>query len=275
MIPDVTIVWINVEKSILGPDHLINKDSSLYSCMKVVLSLTTIPPRFEQAFKIVTENLMQGCHEIWINIPKKYNRFPDWDGQVPEFSDPKVIINRDCEDLGPATKVFGPAAHLQPEDLIVYIDDDTHYDIRMVTQFLRWYQTDQKAVWALSGFDLGNYFKGYYPRSHGAPLDVVEGYGGVLVKADWIQKILPEFMELRDEAKFADDIVLSNLLHKLKIKLQTIFVPDCHIGLINQDQIGFGPDALHHQVEGGHKENYRRVMQSLEHKGKNYFDYKC
>jgi hypothetical protein len=74
--------------------------------MKVVLSLTTIPPRFEQAFKIVTENLMQGCHEIWINIPKKYNRFPDWDGQVPEFSDPKVIINRDCEDLGPATKVF-------------------------------------------------------------------------------------------------------------------------------------------------------------------------
>lgn len=243
--------------------------------MKVIVSLTSIPSRFDKLGPILESLTRQTCHEVWLNIPRKYNRFPEWDGQVPEFSHPKVVLNRDCDDFGPGTKFIGPALKLLPDDLIVYVDDDTAYDDRLVTNLLKWHQTDTKSAWGLSGFTFENYFKGQFPRQHGAPLDVLEGYGSVIVKADWIQKILPEFMELRDEAKFADDIVLSNLLHGLNINLRTVFAPDCHIGLINQDQIGFGPDALHHQVEGGHKENYRRVIQSLDHKGKNYFDYKC
>jgi hypothetical protein len=274
MIPDVTIVWINVEKSILCTDHLINKDSSLYSCMKVIVSLTTIPSRIEKAIEIAKENVMQGCHEVWLNIPHVYNRFPDWDGHVPVVDHPKIVVNR-CLDYGPATKVFGPAMILDPDDLIVYIDDDTHYDIRMVTNLLRWYKTDQKAVWGLSGFNLNLYFQGLYPRQHGSKVDVIEGYGGVLVKAGWIQQIHNDFVELKQEARFADDIVLSNLLNKIGVCRRTVFVPECHIGLIEQKSYGFDQDALHHQVQGGHKTNYMNVLINLQNKGKNYFEFRC
>jgi hypothetical protein len=274
VVTDITVLGVNVKNPILSADHLINKDSNLYSDMKVVLSLTTIPSRIEKAIEIANENLMQGCHEIWLNIPYSYTRFPSWSGKVPEISNPKIVLNR-CPDYGPATKVFGPALLLQPEDLIVYIDDDTHYDIRLVTQLMRHYGTDKTSAWGLSGFNLNMYFQGYYPREHGQSVDVIEGYGGVIVKAEWIQKIHSDFITMKQEARFADDIVISNLLQKIGVKRRTVFVQDCHIGLIEQKSYGFDQDALHHQVQGGHKTNYMNVLINLQNKGENYFDFRC
>jgi hypothetical protein len=218
--------------------------------------------------------MKQMCHEIWVNIPLKYNRFPDWDGQVPDLSyfGPKVKVNRACEDVGPGTKAIGPASNLDPADIIVYLDDDTLYDEKMVTNLLKWWKTDTKSAWGLSGFDFENYFKRHYPRQHGTPLDVLEGYGAVVVKAEWIQNLITEFKELRDEAKAADDVILSNLLTKQGVKLKTVFMPECHIGQVRQLSYGFDSDALHH---GCHHDNYKRVLKSLEDKGKNYFKYKC
>ena len=106
-------------------------------------------------------------------------------------------------------------------------------------------------------------------------MDVLEGYGAVLVKAGWIQNLVDEFKELREEAKAADDVILSNLLTKQGVQLKTVCTPDCHINQIQQLQYGFGQDALHHQFEGGHHENYRNVLKSLQDKGKSYFKYKC
>jgi hypothetical protein len=106
-------------------------------------------------------------------------------------------------------------------------------------------------------------------------MDVLEGYGAVLVKAGWIQNLISEFRELREEAKAADDVILSNLLTKQGLRLKTVCVQECHVGQIIQLQYGFGPDALHHQFQGGHHENYAKVLKSLEDKGKNYFTYKC
>lgn len=241
--------------------------------MKVVVSLTTIPPRLGKLSHVLHGLVCQACHEVWINIPKKYSRFPDWDGQVPDFSNfgPKLVVNRDCEDLGPGTKFFGPAAHLDPEDLIVYLDDDTIYDSRLVTNLIKWWRTDTKSAWGLSGFDFENYFKCHFPRTHGVPLDVLEGYGSVLVKAGWIQAALPEFIELRAEATAADDIIISNLLAKQNVRLKTVYVQDCHVGHLQQLQHGFESDALHRQTVGGHQENYRNVLKSLEFKGKFYY----
>lgn len=240
--------------------------------MKVILSLTTIPSRIPHAFIVANENVMQGCHEVWLNIPRKYKRFPEWKSRPLLSSNPKIIVNRECEDLGPATKIFGPMSKLNDEDIIVYIDDDTHYDIRLVSTLLKHYATvDRESAWGLSGFKLGNYFKDEYPRENGIELDVLEGYGGVLVKVEWLRKIFPLFMKLKEEAKFADDIVISNLLHSIGIKLKTVFTPELHIGMISQYKYGFGDDALHNQTQGGHKENYKRVLESLKSKNMYYF----
>jgi hypothetical protein len=131
------------------------------------------------------------------------------------------------------------------------------------------------SAWGLSGFEFKNYFQKMYPRQHGVPLDVLEGYGAVIVKAGWIQRLSVEFKELREEARTADDIILSNLLHKQGIKLKTVCTPECNVGMLRQLEFGFGPDALHHQFSGGHHENYTNVLKSLEHKGKSYFMYTC
>jgi hypothetical protein len=247
---------------------------TLLSYMKVVVSLTTIPSRMKHLENIITPLMMQTCHEIVVNIPRTYNRFPTWDGQVPDLSrfGPKLKVNTACDDFGPGTKAIGPALDLDPSDLIIYLDDDTVYDSRLVTNLLKWFMTDTSSAWGLSGFDFENYFRRHYPRQHGVPIDVLEGYGAVIVKAEWIQNLIHEFKELQNEAKAADDVILSNLLTKQGVKLKTVFTPECHVGQIQQLSYGFESDALHH---GGHHENYKRVLKSLEHKGKSYFKYKC
>jgi hypothetical protein len=241
--------------------------------MKVVISLTSIPSRLNNLISILELLKLQIHNELWINIPKNYNRFPDWDGIIPNF-DSKIIVNS-CEDYGPATKVIGPATILDPDDLIIYLDDDTIYDERLVMNLLKWWKTDQKSAWGLSGFNFENYFKRIYPRQHGQSVDVLEGYGAVIVKAGWIQNLIEEFKELSTEAARADDVILSNLLTKQGIGLKTVYTAECNIGQIRQLYYGFGLDALHHQTPGGHHENYRRVLESLEAKGKSYFKYKC
>ena len=42
--------------------------------MKVILSITSIPTRF-QYLKPLVQHLkeIKGCDEVWVNIPKKYN----------------------------------------------------------------------------------------------------------------------------------------------------------------------------------------------------------
>lgn len=246
--------------------------------MKVIVSLTTIPTRFDKLESVLPCLLDQACHEVWLNIPLKYNRFPDWDGQVPDFSKfgPKLVVNRDCEDLGPGTKFLGPAQHLDADDIIVYVDDDTNYDTKLVLNLLKWWKTDQTSAWGLSGFNFETYFQKFFPRQHGVPLDVLEGYGSVLVKAGWIQKVAPEFKELL-EVTWHDDMILCNLFEKYGINRKTIFVPEFNLGnALRQFQYGFESDALHNVAgEGGHMANNLKILKNFEDKGKLYYKFKC
>jgi len=244
--------------------------------MKVIISLTSIPSRFDKLGPILEGLTQQTCHEVWLNIPRKYTRFPEWDGAIPEalhnISD-KVVINRDCEDFGPGTKFIGPALKLLPDDLIIYVDDDTAYDARVAINLLKWHKTDERSAWGLSGFSFENYFKNSFPRQHGVPLDVLEGYGGVIVKAKWVQDALPEFKELLD-VTWHDDMLLCNLLEKAGIQRKAVFTPECHLGHVQQYNYGFGADALHAVAgPGGHIANNAKILKALEDKGKLYYKY--
>ena len=221
------------------------------------------------------------CHEIWVNIPKSYKRFPEWDGTFP-WTDlgPKVVLNRDCEDLGPATQALG-AIFKTDADIIVYVNDDTFYDPHMVLNLVKWHQVDPKSAWGLSGFDFEKYFKGQYPRQHGVPIDVLESYGAVIARTEWLRTVYPEFVELCP-ITWNDDILLSNLYEKHGINRKTVFTPECNLGQLRQLAYGFGPDALHHLAakesgvpEATHAHNNKIILKNLEDKGKNYFKYKC
>lgn len=244
--------------------------------MKVIISLTSIPSRFDKLGPILTGLTFQTCHEIWLCIPRKYNRFPDWDGQIPEHLyniHPKVVIQRDCEDFGPGTKFIAPALKLLPDDIIIYVDDDTAYDAHLATNFLKWHRHDPTSAWGLSGFTFENYFKGNYPRSHAREVDVLEGYGGVVVRAGWIQEALPDFRELL-EVTWHDDMILCNLLEKMGVKRRTIHTPECNLTKMQQYNFGFSDDALHRLAGlGGHPANNKRILEGFKDKKKLYYKY--
>lgn len=239
--------------------------------MKIILSLTSIPSRFHNLNYILHDLSRQNCNEIWLNIPKKYNRFPDWDGVIPKFNNPKVFVNVIDKDYGPGTKFIGPALKLDPDDLIIYVDDDTKYNHTMVDQFVKQIKRESCA-WGLSGFKFKDYFNNSIVRKHDEKVDILEGYGGVIVKAGWVQTALPEFEKLLI-ITCHDDILLCNLLHKQGVDVKTIYKPEFNISHVSQYSFGFENDALHNYF-GGHVENNKKIIKELELRGFNYFDYK-
>jgi hypothetical protein len=97
--------------------------------MSLVISLSAIPPRFTELQPALEGLLKQTAKidEIRLYIPKKYRRFPDWDGQLPAVPKGITIIQPD-EDLGPATKVLFAARDLAGTDTdLIYCDDDRIY----------------------------------------------------------------------------------------------------------------------------------------------------
>lgn len=93
---------------------------------KIVVSLTVIPPRFNDLGKTLNSLLDQSrrADAIEVTIPKTYRRFPDHVFRLPDVPDGVDVIVSD-EDLGPASKVLPCAQRYRDTNTrIVYCDDD-------------------------------------------------------------------------------------------------------------------------------------------------------
>lgn len=91
-----------------------------------VISLSTIPPRFATLAPTLQTLQRQSlpADEIRVNIPRRYRRFPDWDGRVPEVPAGVRIVRTD-DDFGPASKLLPTVADLQGQAVdILFCDDD-------------------------------------------------------------------------------------------------------------------------------------------------------
>lgn len=99
----------------------------------VYITLTTIPSRMENTFRIINNFLQNvtGFEKIIINIPYKYQRWPQITPNPETYSkninDPRLIINR-CNDYGPLTKIL-PSINLIPSNSITIISDDMCYHL--------------------------------------------------------------------------------------------------------------------------------------------------
>ncbi|MEP4195701.1 MAG: hypothetical protein ABJL99_08720 [Aliishimia sp.] len=97
---------------------------------KVVLSLSTIPPRFGLLADSLNSLLHQKkqADEIHVYVPTHYKRFPEHEFRVPDVPE-GVVVKVVDEDYGPATKVLPCArAHRGTQTRIVYCDDDRFAD---------------------------------------------------------------------------------------------------------------------------------------------------
>jgi hypothetical protein len=235
--------------------------------MKKIISLTSIPSRFKTLPAIVYDlEKHQDIDEIWVNIPYKYNRFPDTEVVLPDFSlFSKVVINR-CIDYGPGTMYMGPANSDKCDaDIVIVVNDDTKYPSNLTSKLVELYESDH-SCWCLSGFRVDEYVKnngqvGRYDKQY---IDVTESYGGVILDMKWLRDMKDLFLDFY-KLTYNDDIIISNLLSKMNITKKSICDQTMNISMIRQYSYGMGEDALfQNNGEGSHVENNKRVFKTLE-----------
>jgi hypothetical protein len=242
--------------------------------MKTIISLTSIPSRFKTLPAIVYDlEKNQDVDEIWVNIPYKYNRFPDVEVILPDFSlCSKVVLNR-CIDYGPGTMYMGPANSEECDaDLVIVVNDDTKYPADMSKKFIDLYNSEQ-CCWCMSGFRVKEYIQnngrvGRYNRDY---VDVTESYGGVILDMKWLRDMKDTFLDFY-KLTYNDDIIISNLLSKMGVGKKSICEQGMNLGMIKQYSYGMGEDALfQNNGEGSHVENNKRVFKMLEDENLSYF----
>jgi len=126
------------------------------SAAPLIISLSTIPSRFAEVHTTLEALLGQVARidEIRLNIPRRYRRFPRYDGALPEV--PKGIrIVRTEEDFGPATKLLPTLDDLAKEDVqILFCDDDRLYSRRWARRLARTQALRPGEAVSMSGRDL-------------------------------------------------------------------------------------------------------------------------
>lgn len=225
---------------------------------RVVCNMTTIPPRFQNIqdrVNALKKHLI--FDEIVIHVPKRYGRFPG--AHTLEIKG--ATVNYVDEDYGPGTRILHGKG-----DIIVYCDDDTDYSHELSTRIVERVVTTGKC-WTGSGFNFSTYFMGDFSKCDGMQVQVVEGYGMVAIKKEWVDQVRDDFIRLH-ECTYNDDMILSNLLEKIGIDKYVCVVN----GGISQLTYGFDENALHfNNGDKSHVSNNKTILKNFRSLGQMYF----
>ncbi|MEL7116919.1 MAG: hypothetical protein AAGP08_15290 [Pseudomonadota bacterium] len=135
--------------------------------------------------------LAQGPERLFLTLPERYARFPDWDGSLPDLPEGVTVLRG--PDHGPATKVIEAARH---SDRVIICDDDCDYGAGWLDAFRRAAAEYPDAAIAGSVFDSARL--GVQPGGR-----VVQGFAGVLLQCKWLLPLPPSPLH------WVDDIWLS------------------------------------------------------------------
>ena len=209
---------------------------------ELILSLTSIPPRFGYVQETLNSLLAQNAPVSAINLylPRHYRRF-DWDPERLPSVPSGVAIQLIEHDFGPATKVLPAVQQYRGQDCaILFCDDDKVYDPDWAARFLEASHQHPDCCIVEEGGDVKDYSSHNFvgslkPRSSRRPkdihyrlrrilslgrwkprknigsgyVDILEGWGGVLVKP---QFFTDQAFEIPDILWTVDDIWLSGQL---------------------------------------------------------------
>lgn len=140
------------------------KKIKVKSKIMIIVSLTTIPPRFNFLYLTVNSIINQTVKpdKIIIHIPEKYNNF--FYEKLPvlpqECEDSvNIIINQKTKDYGPITKLLGlydslEFCNISDDDVIIVIDDDRIYNKNLISNFLQYHELDKSKVLTAAGLDI-------------------------------------------------------------------------------------------------------------------------
>lgn len=209
---------------------------------RVVVSLTTIPPRVNFVQQVIRSMLRQ-THlpdEISLHIPLQYQR--------PEFNHQQVVLPQWLQhhhlvkiyhprDMGPITKLMGSVQEEKdPETIIITVDDDILYPPTFIESLLKASLRYPRHVIALSGMKIGRVLGTTLPWAlmditlnvEHEDIDVIEGFSGVLYKKKFITAELLHWYQGMEACRHSDDIVISQFLRSRGISKKSLRLPQCH-----------------------------------------------
>lgn len=175
---------------------------------EIVVSLTTIPPRVKYLKYMIQSLRMQTLKpdRIELNLPRDYKHRGFSQAELAEIPEDFTVVQ--CDDVGPATKILPTLKKYHGRDVtIVYCDDDrvypTHWLERLYSLSLKrpghaiadecmpimkavishrgvkkGLSYRLKRALTLGGFDPYH----FYDKDKARNPDIVEGFGGVLVR---------------------------------------------------------------------------------------------
>jgi hypothetical protein len=160
----------------------------------IVVSLTSIPPRFADSCKKTIDSLMNQVDQIYLNVPKAYKRFGDF--TIPNYlsEEPytsKVTLVRLDRDFGPATKYVGALDKINPDTWVFVCDDDQEYSQNIISTMFR------------SVNNIGVYQNHYEHIKVKTSGGLIHGYVGLMIHSS-LFKGLGQF-PLPESAYFVDD----------------------------------------------------------------------
>lgn len=245
---------------------------------RVYVSLTTIPSRVSRIPEVLANLDLDLVEKVFLAVPEVFAR----DGakyEIPaEYAAiPKLEILRSDRDYGPITKLVPAARHLRahdPRSLLIVLDDDQDYPRGLVAELVFAQRAaGENAVVCGSGQRYSLYglpeYRGacggrHYRIAPGttlAEVDVVEGYGGVILPVPLVDADRLESLAARSRACFhSDDVVISAGLAEAGVPRWRIArSPYFHVGLIRPRAYGLRGDALF-RVGSRHRERWRGVF---------------
>ena len=183
----------------------------------------------------------------------------------------KVSVHT-VRDYGPATKFVGGAHHADPDDFIIWCDDDILYSPRMVQTLVE--NCPEKSATALCGFFMTGP-KGYaIAPDHLGHAEILEGFGGVCCRkkdlpdlALWPSYTASEFTGLTDRQRaeyMADDFMMSKRLRENGTATLVCSTQDFNrTNGIRIRPEGLGEDALQNNKQtGGNLAAYALLKQA-------------
>lgn len=161
----------------------------------LIISLTSIPPRYGQLPRVLHALRAQGADRVALVIPHTYARFAQ--APLPALPDGVELLQTGT-DLGPAGKLLAPAAAYPGAD-ILYCDDDWLYGPGWADALRAARAPNQGSDRVVAASTWATERIGHMGGT------VAQGFAGVLVAADRAARIPPP----PPEAWAADDIWLS------------------------------------------------------------------
>jgi hypothetical protein len=218
---------------------------------RLILSLTTVPPRFPYVGESLTALLKQTANIEAINlyVPKTYRRFSYSLTDLPKLPH-GVNLRLIEEDLGPASKVLPAAKEYRGQDVsILFCDDDKVYDRNWAQRFVDASAERPDSViceeggWLSMPHYAGDTWQNARePKAHfrkkdlcyrlrracslglwkpsktvsSGYVDIFEGWGGVLVRPEFFDDAA---YEIPDLLWTVDDVWLSGCVDRLKVPI--------------------------------------------------------